>query len=108
MAITKFFLGVLAMVALAVLPSFGSSVIAYDGSACGVSKAGYLDFMEAAVRAYPNERLYSYCGECERDGVQEHGFPRLAANLAILVANGRFPGKLDLVRKGGTYAWDNF
>ena len=99
MAITKFFLGVLAMVALAVLPSFGSSVIAYDGSACGVSKAGYLDFMEAAVCAYPNERLYSYCGECERDGVQEHGFPRLAANLAVLVANGRLPGKLDLVRK---------
>ena len=99
MAITKPFLGVLTMVAIIALPSFGSSVIAYDSPACGVSKSDYLDFVEAAVRAYPNERLYSYCAECERDGVQEHGFPRLAANLSVLVANGRFPEKLDLVRK---------
>ena len=69
------------------------------GSQAGVAKSGYLDFMETAVRAYSDERLRSYHAEAERDGVQEHGFPRLAANLAILVANGRLPEKRDLARK---------
>jgi hypothetical protein len=69
-------------------------------STCGgISKSEYLDLMEAAVRAYSDERLASYCAEAERDGVQEHGFPRLAANLAILVANGRLAEKRDLARK---------
>jgi hypothetical protein len=69
------------------------------GSQAGVTKSGYLDFMEAAVRAYSDERIRSYHAEAERDGVQEHGFPRLAANLAILVANGRLPEMRDLARK---------
>ena len=69
-------------------------------SACGgISKSEYLDLMEAAVRAYSDERLVSYCAEAERDGVQEHGFPRLAANLAILVANGRLADKRELAKK---------
>lgn len=65
----------------------------------GVSKAGYLDLMEAAVRAYSGERLASYLDESDRDGVQEHGFPRLAANMSILVANGRLPDRREFVRK---------
>ena len=65
----------------------------------GVSKSAYLDFMEAAVRAYSDERLVSYQAEAERDGVQEHGFPRLTANLAILVANGRLSEKRELAKK---------
>ena len=65
----------------------------------GILKSEYLDFMEAAVRAYSDDRLVSYCAEAEREGVQEHGFPRLAANLAILVANGRFSEKCELVKK---------
>ena len=55
--------------------------------------------MEAAVRAYSDERLVSYQAEAERDGVQEHGFPRLTANLAILVANGRLSEKRELAKK---------
>ena len=68
-------------------------------SSGGVSKSDYLDFMEAAVNAYSDERLVSYQAEAERDGVQEHGFPRLAANLASLVANGRLAEKRDLAQK---------
>ena len=64
-----------------------------------VSKSAYLDLMEAAVCAYPDERLVSYCAEAARDGVQEHGFPRLAANLAVLVANGRLQDKRELAKK---------
>lgn len=65
----------------------------------GLSKSDYLDFMEAAVCAYSDNRLHSYLAEAQRDGVQEHGFPRLAANLAILVANGRLVEKRDLAKK---------
>ena len=65
----------------------------------GVSKSEYLDVMEAAVRAYSDERVISYYEESNRDGVQEHGFPRLTVNLAILVANGRLQDRRELVRK---------
>ncbi len=49
----------------------------------------YLDVMERAVSAYSDARIASFVAEVERDGVQEHGFPRLAANLGVLVAEGR-------------------
>ena len=81
-----------ALIAAVCVDSFG-------GEPSGVSKSDYLDFMEAAVRAYSDERLVSYQADAERDGVQEHGFPRLAANLAILVANGRLAEKRDLAQK---------
>ncbi len=55
----------------------------------------YLDLIEAAVAAYSDEHLARYVAETERDGVQEHGFPRLAANLGILLANGRVPERLE-------------
>ena len=77
----------------------GAESIRADSPSPGISKSGYLDFMEAAVRAYSDERLVSYHAEAERDGVQEHGFPRLAANLAILVANGRISDKRELSKK---------
>ena len=44
---------------------------AFGGEQAGVSKSDYLDFMEAAVRAYSDERLVSYQAEAERDGVQK-------------------------------------
>ena len=50
---------------------------------------GCLDLMEIAVSAYSDEHLAEYLADAERNGVQEHGFPRLAANLGVLVANGR-------------------
>ena len=62
----------------------------------GVSKGDYLDLMEAAVGAYSDEHMARYLAEAERDGVQEHGFPRLAANLGVLVANGRLPEKREV------------
>ena len=62
----------------------------------GVSKSEYLDLMEAAVGAYSDEHMACYLAEVEKSGVQEHGFPRLAANLGVLIANGRLSGKRDL------------
>ena len=62
----------------------------------GVTKAEYLDLMEAAVGAYSDEHLARYLADVEKNGVQEHGFPRVAANLGVLVANGRLPGRRDI------------
>ena len=62
----------------------------------GVTKGEYLDLMEAAVGAYSDEHMARYLADVEKSGVQEHGFPRLAANLGVLVANGRLPERRDL------------
>ena len=43
----------------------------------GVSKGDYLDLMETAVGAYSDEHLARYLADVEKNGVQEHGFPRL-------------------------------
>ncbi|MBQ8371365.1 MAG: hypothetical protein IJX38_00290 [Clostridia bacterium] len=53
----------------------------------------YIDIMERAVSAYSDERIREYVDEVERDGLREHGFARLCANIGILIAYGR---RLDL------------
>ena len=70
-----------------------------QASGRGVSKAEYLDLVEAAVSAYSDEHVERYIAAVEREGVQEHGFPRLAANIGVLVANGRIPGKRETFRR---------
>ena len=65
----------------------------------GVTKAEYLDLMEAAVASYSDEHIKQYISKCAHDGVHEHGFPRLAANLAFLVANGRMPEKREFLER---------
>ena len=49
----------------------------------------YLDIMEKALSAYTEERIMEYIEEVKRDGLTEHGFPRLGANIGILMAHGR-------------------
>lgn len=56
----------------------------------------YLDLMEEAARAYTSERIEDYIARVDRDGIHEHGFPRLASNIGILVAKGRLPQYKDL------------
>ncbi len=70
-----------------------------ETAALTTTKGDYLDVMEAAVRAYSGERLARLADETDREGVQEHGFPRLAANLGVLVANGRLADKKALFAK---------
>ena len=57
----------------------------------------YLDLIEKAVRAYDDARMEEYTREVETGGVGEHGFPRLAANLALCVAEGRLVEKKPLL-----------
>ena len=49
----------------------------------------YLDVMEKAVSAYTIPLIEEYMETVRRDGLSEHGFPRLAADIGILVAHGR-------------------
>ncbi|MBR5550124.1 MAG: hypothetical protein IKU71_10425, partial [Kiritimatiellae bacterium] len=65
----------------------------------GVSKAEYLDLVEAAVMAYPEDHVGEYIDDADRNGVHEHGFPRLTANLAALVSAGRHRERLGQLRR---------
>lgn len=64
----------------------------------GVTKNEYLDLVEAAVGAYTTEHMQDYHARVQREGIREHGFPRLAANLGVLIANGRRPNDKELFR----------
>ena len=64
-----------------------------------VTKGEYLDLMQAAVSAYSDEHIARYIENVERDGVHEHGFPRLTANIGVLIANGRLRDKVETFRR---------
>jgi len=55
----------------------------------------YLGIMEKSLSAYTPERIRDYIDEVKRDGLTEHGFPRLASNIGILIAYGRRTELLD-------------
>lgn len=54
-------------------------------------KSTYLDIMELALSAYDEQRIADYIQSVKEDGLKEHGFPRLGANIGILLAYGRRP-----------------
>jgi len=56
-----------------------------------VTRGEYLDLVEAAVCAYSDEHIAEYTADADANGVHEHGFPRLASNLGVLIAAGRMP-----------------
>lgn len=49
----------------------------------------YIDLMEKALSAYTTEHIVRYFDEVRREGLSEHGFPRLTVNIGILIAHGR-------------------
>ncbi len=54
-----------------------------------MKRLAYLNMMEKALEAYTVEELRALTEENREKGVTEHGFPRIAANLGILIAHGR-------------------
>lgn len=52
-------------------------------------KERYLDLMEKALSAYPYEHIERYFDDVKQNGLTEHGFPRLTANIGILISHGR-------------------
>jgi len=51
----------------------------------------YIDMMETIASAYSEKDILDYIAEIEEYSIREHGFPRLTANIGILLANGRRP-----------------
>ena len=49
----------------------------------------YLDLMAKTLSAYTDEHIIHYFGEVKKNGLTEHGFPRLTSNIGILIANGK-------------------
>ena len=48
----------------------------------------YLSVMSASLSAYPDSHIRRYFDEVKRNGLTEHGFPRLTANIGILLRHG--------------------
>ena len=55
----------------------------------------YLEIMEKSLSAYTQEGIREYIEEVKREGLTEHGFPRLGVNIGILIAYGRRTELLD-------------
>ena len=49
----------------------------------------YLDLMEKTLSAYTDEHIIRFLSEVKANGFKDHGFPRLTANIGILIANHR-------------------
>lgn len=52
-------------------------------------KEKYLRIMELALAAYTQAHIHAYFQDVKRRGLTEHGFPRLTANIGLLLASGR-------------------
>lgn len=52
-------------------------------------KKKYIDLMEKTLSAYSNEHILAYFDRVKNLGLTEHGFPRLTANIGILIAHSR-------------------
>jgi len=48
----------------------------------------YLRIMESSLSAYPDSHIRRYLDEVRSNGLTEHGFPRLTANIGILLSHG--------------------
>ena len=54
-----------------------------------MKKSRYIDLMEKVLSAYTNEHIDRYYDEVRTQGLKEHGFPRLTADIGILIAYGK-------------------
>ena len=52
-------------------------------------KERYISLMEKALSAYTDEHILRYFNDVKTNGLKEHGFPRLTANIGILIAHGK-------------------
>ena len=63
-------------------------------------KERYIALMDRALDAYTKEHIESYYQSVLQDGLKEHGFPRLTANIGVLIAHRRRRELLPLFIKG--------
>ena len=51
-------------------------------------KQNYLKIMSFALESYGEARIKQFFDKVKREGLTEHGFPRLTANIGILLSHG--------------------
>ncbi len=51
-------------------------------------KEKYIEIIEKSLSAYTNEHIAEYFEKVQREGLTEHGFARLTANIGILISHG--------------------
>ena len=49
----------------------------------------YIELMDRALEAYSPDHIVRYFEEVKRNGLTEHGFPRLTSNIGILISFGK-------------------
>ena len=54
-----------------------------------MNRQTYVELMDLVLTAYSEEKIKSYMEEVKVRGLWEHGFPRLTANIGILIAHGK-------------------
>ena len=59
-------------------------------------KNTYIEIMDRAFQCYTEEQIADYYERVRTGGLTEHGFPRLASNLGILICHGRHKELLPL------------
>ncbi|MBR3941930.1 MAG: hypothetical protein IKJ55_01115 [Clostridia bacterium] len=68
-----------------------------------MKKRQYVDIIEKVFSAYTPEHIRAYTAQVKEKGIEEHGYPRVVANLGFLLAHGKmqemkdeFVGMMDL------------
>lgn len=51
-------------------------------------KERYLNLMKKTLSAYSEEQIIEYYNDVKENGLKEHGFPRLTADIGILISKG--------------------
>ena len=64
-----------------------------------MNKNMYIDLMESVMAAYTDDHIKAYTQSVIDGGLKEHGYPRLTANIGILIAHGRKTEYKDEFRK---------
>ena len=64
-----------------------------------MNKEMYISLMEKVLSAYSDEHIRAYTESVMKNGLEEHGYPRLTANLGILIAHGKKTEYKDEFRK---------
>ncbi len=54
-----------------------------------MEKGLYIDLLEKVLTSYSDERIREFTAKVKKNGLEEHGYPRLTINLGILIAHGR-------------------
>ncbi len=71
-------------------------------------KNDYIALMDRVLDAYSHEHILRYFETVKQDRIREHGFPRLTANLGILIAHGRRLAYTDLFIQMMDYCCESF